>query len=287
MEADPQSAQRRRCAAATVTVTRPPRRREAGAISGLGVFVTGTDTGVGKTRVSLGLLSAANALGYRTAAMKPVSAGCTLTPQGLRNADALSLQREATLERPYELVNPVAYAPPIAPHVAAAESKRPVDLRRIQRAYSRLSRGADFCVVEGAGGWLVPLGPRTSLADLAERLALPVVLVVGIRLGCLNHALLSVESIRQRDVVFAGWVANVLVAEEARPQANIDALRTRIDAPLLARVPYRCRAGPSIFRDAFEGPHRHRLIQQSSTPGADRGAAVSVSTGNRPGKSTN
>lgn len=239
---------------------------EAGGSSGGGVFVTGTDTGVGKTWVGLGLLAAANAQGYRTAAMKPVSAGCAVTPEGLRNADALALQRAATLERSYALVNPVAYAPPIAPHIAAAESRRPVDLRRIRSAYTRLKSGADFWVVEGAGGWLVPLGPRTSLADLAQQLALPVILVVGIRLGCLNHALLSVESIRQRGVVFAGWVANVLVTDEARPQANIDALRARIDAPLLARVPHRRRVGLSTFKAAFDTPAGRRFIRRMTRP---------------------
>ncbi|HEY5701296.1 MAG TPA: dethiobiotin synthase [Gammaproteobacteria bacterium] len=233
-----------------------PARCDAG-----GIFVTGTDTGVGKTVVSLGLLAAAKAMGFRTVAMKPVSAGCTRTPQGLRNEDALALQRAATLERPYDDVNPVAYVPPIAPHIAAEETGRPVNLRRIYRAYGRLCRAADLCVVEGAGGWLVPLGPRTSLADMAQRLGLPVILVVGIRLGCLNHALLSVESIERRGIAFAGWVANVLVADEARPQANIDALRARIRAPLLGRVPLTRRPGVAVFRRAFETPAGRQLLE--------------------------
>lgn len=236
---------------------------------GGGVFITGTDTGVGKTRVGLGLLAAARAQGYRTAAMKPVSAGCAVTSEGLRNDDALALKRAATLDRPYALVNPVAFAPPIAPHIAAAESAVPIDLRRIQSAFKQLRSGADFCVVEGAGGWLVPLGPRTSLADMAARLALPVVLVVGIRLGCLNHALLTVESIRRRGVTFAGWVANVLAGDDARPQANVDALRARIDAPLLATVPYRRRAGLKMFKQAFETPAGLRFLRRASDPRPD------------------
>lgn len=243
---------------------RAARRQGSVRTAARGIFVTGTDTGVGKTRIGLGLLAAAHTLGLRTAAMKPVSAGCERTADGLRNDDAVALQRQASLERPYTLVNPVAYAPPIAPHIAAAEAGRPVDMRRIQRAYARLRRGADLCVVEGAGGWLVPLGPRTTMADLAHRLELSVMLVVGIRLGCLNHALLSVDSIRQCGVEFAGWVANILVTDEVRPQANIDALRARIDAPLLACVPFRRRPGLSIFKTAFETPAGHRFIRRTA-----------------------
>lgn len=238
-----------------------------------GVFVTGTDTGVGKTCLSLCLLAAANALGYRTVGMKPVSAGCERTADGLRNDDAVAIQKVASAKRPYELVNPVAYEPAIAPHIAAAEAKSIIDLRRIQRAFSRLTRGADFCVVEGAGGWLVPLGRRTSLADLALRLGLPVVLVVGIRLGCLNHALLSQESIVNRSLPLAGWVANVLDGS-ARPEANIEALRQRIDAPLIARVPQLPDPTQAAFSAAFDasgGPAWLRRLVASSNPEVRRG----------------
>lgn len=231
-----------------------------------GLFVTGTDTGVGKTCVSVCLLTAASALGCRTVGMKPVSAGCEPTADGLRNDDALALQTAASLERPYQQVNPVALAPAIAPHIAAAEANSAIDLRRIQRAFARLVRGADFCVVEGAGGWLVPLNRRSDLADLALRLKLPVVLVVGIRLGCLNHALLTQESILNRNLPVAGWVANVLDTS-ARPEANIEALCQRIEAPLIARVPQLTNPTRAAFQAAFDaagGPDWLRRLMTSN-----------------------
>ncbi|MDX1512173.1 MAG: dethiobiotin synthase [Gammaproteobacteria bacterium] len=257
------------------------RARSPGAECG-GVFVTGTDTGVGKTRVSVGLICAANAAGYRTVAMKPVSAGCEATPAGLRNDDALALQQAARLERPYPLVNPFAFAPPIAPHIAAAEVGRSIELRRIAGAYRRLINGADFCVVEGAGGWTVPLGPRSSLADLPSRLGLPVLLVVGIRLGCLNHALLTVESIEARGVDLAGWVANILVAEGERPQANIDALRARIRAPFVGQIPWRRRAGGSSFRRVFESEPGRRFLRRVAGPVRSDSDASRIRPGNAP-----
>jgi len=254
---------------------KPPhrRRRPAARRRGLaGVFVTGTDTAVGKTWVSLGLMAALKTQGRVVVGMKPVSAGCEATPAGLRNADATALMAQSSVALPYELVNPVAFEPPIAPHIAAADAGTSIDLRRIERAYAKLIRSSDVCVVEGAGGWLVPLGPRSSLADLAARLALPVILVVGIRLGCLNHALLTVESIERRGLPLAGWVANVLVDGSARPDANVAALEARITAPLLARVAYTSRPEIAHFSAAFGGTQaRNFLCTLGSTPcGADR-----------------
>ncbi|HSS66805.1 MAG TPA: dethiobiotin synthase [Gammaproteobacteria bacterium] len=219
-----------------------------------GVFVTGTDTGVGKTRVSLGLMAALQRQNLSVVGMKPVSAGCERTPGGLRNEDALLLQRQASVTPPYERVNPVAFEPPIAPHIAAAETGTRIDFARIERAFSRLAACADLCVVEGAGGWLVPLSSRRSFADLAERLALPVLLVVAIRLGCLNHALLTAESIERHGLPLMGWVANLLTPDIPRASENIDALDARIPAPRLATVDFTPNPTVAHFERAFSGP---------------------------------
>lgn len=235
---------------------------DPGRCRGHGLFVTGTDTGVGKTWVSLGLMAALQAQGFSVAGMKPVSAGCASTPEGLRNEDALLLQRQSTLPLPYEWVNPVAFEPPIAPHIAASEIGARIDFARIQRAHRRLAASADLCVVEGAGGWLVPLGARSSFADLAVHLALPVVLVVAIRLGCLNHALLTVESIERRKLCLFGWVANLLAPDTAREAQNIEALETRISAPRLATVKYAPTTTVAHFADSLATSKARRLLRR-------------------------
>ena len=216
-----------------------------------GVFVTGTDTGVGKTWVSVGLMAVLQARGFTVTGMKPVSAGCERTPNGLRNDDALMLKRQASVTHPYERVNPAAFEPPIAPHIAAADIGARIDFASILRAYAQIASTSDLCVVEGAGGWLVPLSARRSFADLAVRLSLPVVLVVAIRLGCLNHALLSVESIEARGLPLLGWVANRLAADTPRAAENIQALEQRISAPRLATVSYTPALTVAHFADAL------------------------------------
>ena len=206
--------------------------------AGRGWFVTGTDTGVGKTLVSLGLMQSLQDRGLRVAGMKPVASGCTRTQQGLRNNDAVRLQRQSSVELDYATLNPYTFEPPVAPHIAAAQAGISMDLDVILAAHARIAACTDRVVVEGAGGWLVPLNESASLADLAGRLGLEIVLVVGIRLGCLNHALLSVESIERRGPGLAGWVANCLAPADAVTAANISALRGRIAAPLLGVVPF-------------------------------------------------
>ncbi len=224
-----------------------------------GIFVTGTDTGVGKTWVSLGLMAALKAERLTVAAMKPVSAGCERTPEGLRNEDALLLMRQASVDHPYERINPAAFEPAIAPHIAAADVGERIDFSRIERAFKILAASADLCVVEGAGGWLVPLTRRKNFADLAVRLSLPVLLVVAIRLGCLNHALLTVESIQRRGLSLLGWVANQVSPDTPRARENIDALKARIPAPILATVAYSPRPTVAHFKRAFQadGIRRH------------------------------
>lgn len=241
-----------------------------------GVFVTGTDTGVGKTWVSLGLMAALQAQSFSVVGMKPVSAGCERTPDGLRNDDALLLQRQSSVAHSYEHVNPVAFEPPIAPHIAAAEVGARIDFARIERAFELLAASADACVVEGAGGWLVPLSRRTHIADLAERLKLPVVLVVAIRLGCLNHALLTVESIERRGLPLLGWVANLIDPATARAEENIEALVRRISAPHLATVEYRPEPTVGHFERVFTTPDARRRLSPI-TPSAARHPAAAKS----------
>ncbi len=201
-----------------------------------GFFITGTDTGVGKTRISTALLTAFNARGFSTAAMKPVATGCANTAQGLRNDDALALQQHASLPLTYVQINPYAFEPAIAPHIAAAQVGQTIDLMRIKHELDILSAQADVVIVEGVGGWLVPLNRDATIADLAHTLELPVILVVGVRLGCLNHALLSAQNLEQYAVPFAGWVANVIEPSMPCVEENIAALRERIAAPWLGTV---------------------------------------------------
>jgi dethiobiotin synthetase len=202
-----------------------------------GLFVTGTDTGVGKTEISAGLLAAFKARGLKVVGMKPVASGCIATESGLRSEDALKLMAAGGIDVEYEELNPFALAEPIAPHIAAGLSGVELKLGRIKRAFEALSERADLVVVEGAGGWRVPLGPSLTMSDLPGALGLPVIMVVGMRLGCLNHSLLTAESVRARGVRLAGWVANDCDADMQARDENIATLAALIDAPSLGVVP--------------------------------------------------
>ena len=208
-------------------------------------FITGTDTDVGKTLVAAAFLHAANKQGLSTAAVKPVAAGCEQTEQGLHNSDALILQAAASCQLPYQQINPVALQPAIAPHIAAADAGQRLQASRIA-GFCRgvLMQGADFTVVEGAGGWRVPLNERESFADIARELQIPVILVVGMKLGCINHALLTVEAIRRDGLPLAGWVANRVEPQMNRFEENLATLQQMIPAPLLGTVPYIETADP-------------------------------------------
>lgn len=201
-----------------------------------GFFVTGTDTEVGKTVISVGLINQLQQHGLRVVAMKPVASGCEMTTQGLRNEDALALQAAADIKVTYEQMNPYAFAPAIAPHIAAQQAETEIDLQRLADVYQQLQHQADATVVEGAGGWLVPLNDNQTIADLAVQIKLPVVLVVAIKLGCINHALLSAQSIRSSGLELAGWVANDFLGD-SQNEAIIDAINSRIGAPCLGVVP--------------------------------------------------
>ncbi len=207
-------------------------------MSTLALFVTGTDTGVGKTRVAAGLCRAYGARGLRVAAMKPVASGSVRGPHGLRNEDALELRRAMTVRATYAEVNPFVFEPPIAPHIAAAEAGAPIDFARLETAYRRLRARSDVVVVEGAGGWLAPLDAERGFADLAAAWGLDVVIVVGLRLGCLNHALLTAESIERRGLRIAGWVGNAIDPGFERRRQNLATLRARLPAPCLGLLPY-------------------------------------------------
>ena len=209
-------------------------------------FITGTDTEVGKTTIAAGLLHAARLAGLSTAAVKPVASGCDVTAEGLRNSDALALLGECTLPLRYEEVNPLAFEPAIAPHLAAREAGSELTVAALASPVRRvLASGAAFTVVEGAGGWRVPLAGRETLADLAINLKLPVILVVGVRLGCINHALLSAEAIERDGLALAGWVANIVDPATSRLQENLATLAERLSAPCLGQVPRLQNASPA------------------------------------------
>jgi len=207
-----------------------------------GYFVTGTDTGVGKTLVASGLLVAVGERAVRTIGIKPVATGCVATTTGSEpvNDDALALQSAASIALDYARVNPVALKAPIAPHLAAARSGIRLHAGELaahcRRVYADCA--AQFMIVEGAGGWSVPLNETQTMADLCVALGLPVILVVGMQLGCLNHALLTAQAVRAAGLSLAGWVANCTEAEMEALADNVQSLRHRLAAPPLGVIPY-------------------------------------------------
>ncbi len=209
-----------------------------------GWFITGTDTGVGKTRVACALISTLAQAGQRVAGMKPVASGARATAAGPRHADAEALARVANVAAAYEDVNPYCFLPAIAPHLAAGVAGVEMRLQIILDAHARLRGLAEVVVVEGAGGWRVPLGAAGFMSDVARALALPVLLVVGVRLGCLNHAALSAEAIRCDGVPFAGWIANCIDPGMPHFEENVTALARLLGAEPLAVFPH--EAGGNI-----------------------------------------
>jgi dethiobiotin synthetase len=203
-----------------------------------GWFITGTDTGVGKTRIACLLLEALAREGRRAVGMKPVASGCRETTTGLRSEDAERLLAVCGVAADYAEVNPYAFAPAIAPHLAAQESGVEIRNKKILESFQRLRQKAPWIVVEGIGGWMVPLGGQLTMADVARAMRLPVILVVGLRLGCLNHALLTASAIQREGVPLAGWIANQIDPVMTHVDENIATLNERIEAPLLARFPY-------------------------------------------------
>tara|TARA_S200000501_G_C20872240_1_gene764860 strand:+ start:10920 stop:11618 length:699 start_codon:yes stop_codon:yes gene_type:complete len=202
-------------------------------------FITGTDTDAGKTVFATGLLSACTDAGFLTAALKPVAAGGIHLKDGFFNEDALMLQVAASQKDSYKDVNPYLFEQPIAPHIAAANEGRKIGFSEcVERCRSIIDSPADIVVVEGAGGWLVPLNDQKTVADLAEPLGCEIILVVGLKLGCLNHALLTVASIEASGLKLAGWVANHLSSDMPYNHENIATLKEKIVAPLVAEIPF-------------------------------------------------
>lgn len=200
-------------------------------------FVTGTDTEIGKTLTSAALLHALVQSGVRAVGMKPIAAGAELREGAWHNEDVDALEAASNVSVPLELRTPYLLRDATAPHIAAAQEGVSIDLAHIRSCYERLVANADAVVVEGVGGFRVPLSDRFDTADLAQQLGLPVVMVVGLRLGCLNHALLTAEAIAARGLQLAGWVANVVDLGMRHGMANIDALSARLPAPMLGCIP--------------------------------------------------
>ncbi|MFA7242815.1 MAG: dethiobiotin synthase [Sulfuricellaceae bacterium] len=209
-------------------------------------FITGTDTGVGKTLVSCALLHVFAARGKTVVGMKPVAAGCASTARGLVCEDVANLMAASNVSAPLEMVNPYAFQPPIAPHIAATQAGVAIEIAPICAACAALQALAEVVIVEGIGGWRVPLNAREDSADMARQLGLPVILVVGMRLGCLNHALLTAQAIKASGLELAGWVANRIDPSMPAFDENLRALQARLAAPLLGVAPYAAQPSATL-----------------------------------------
>ncbi len=216
-----------------------------------GLFITGTDTGVGKTVIAVALVRALVAQGHRVAVMKPVASGADRTAEGLRNEDALALMAASNVAAPYARVNPFCFEPAISPHIAAEEASIAINIAPIRQNFDALATAADLVIVEGAGGWLAPIGPDINIKDLAKALDLPVMLVVGLRLGCINHARLTKLAIESHGAHLAGWIANTIDPTMPRQKENLETLTRALGEPPLAIVPsLQPGAAPLELRDA-------------------------------------
>ena len=216
-----------------------------------GFFITGTDTGVGKTLVASALLHAYAAMGKKGVGMKPVAAGCEIAAQ-MRCEDVAALQAASTVQAPSSLINLYAFAAPVAPHIAAAQAGVVIDLERIHAALLSLGELAQVVIVEGVGGFKVPLNAREDSVDLAVKLGLPVILVVGMRLGCLNHALLTQVAIAASGLPLAGWVANCIDPAMQLFTENLQALQERLACPLLGVLPWQANPRAEIIAPLLE-----------------------------------
>ena len=229
-----------------------------------GIFVTGTDTGVGKTVVATGLVRLLARHGTRVVGLKPVATGAELTAVGLRNDDALALAAASSVALPYEITNPYCFGPAVAPHLAALEAGVPLSADALVDWYRRAVSGADAAIVEGAGGWRVPLHPEGFLSDLPERLGLGVILVVGLRLGCLNHARLTLEAIVASGLCpFVGWIGNRIEPDFAPLEDNLSTLARLLGGPPLAVVPPLEATGAGSVAPWLDQP---RLLQAVFPP---------------------
>lgn len=218
------------------------------------LFITGTDTDVGKTFVSGLLLQAFNEAGFKTFALKPIASGCQRNHDGeLRNQDALYLQQVATIKTPYAMVNPIAFAPPIAPHIAAGYANTSLSAAGVKQAIiSSTQEDADIHLIEGAGGWALPLNTHELFSDVILDLQIPIILVVGIKLGCLNHALLTHANIMARGGALIGWIANCLDPNALAIEENINFLKSTLETPCLGTVPYHAQSSACLNVDIIK-----------------------------------
>lgn len=214
-------------------------------------FVTGTDTEVGKTVASCALLQAAGDAGYCTAGYKPVASGSEMTAQGIRNSDALALQRNSIVKLSYAQVNPFAFLEPTSPHIVSAEALQPIEFSQMSAGLEALASQADWVQVEGAGGWFTPLSATTTFADWVIQEQLPVILVVGVKLGCINHAMLTAHAVQNAGLRLAGWIANDVQPTGKRHAEYLATLRDVLKAPMLGEIPFY----PHIDEQTSPGRH--------------------------------
>ena len=203
-----------------------------------GYFVTGTDTGVGKTEMTLALMASLQQKNKAVHAMKPVASGAVMSVSGLNNDDARRLQAQASTQLPYPMINPFAYEQPVAPHIEAQRSGIKIDLDRIKRNFDEIRGLSDYAFMEGVGGWQVPINKHQTMADIVKYINLPVILVVGMRLGCINHALLSYQAVKQSRLNCVAWIANTIDPDMVAIQENYEAIRDRLDCPCIGAIPY-------------------------------------------------
>lgn len=211
-------------------------------------FITGTDTGIGKTLVSCALLQAFAEKGKKVIGMKPVAAGS----ENGRWLDVDLLMAASTVSAPNKLINPYALVPPIAPHIAAKQANIEIDLAAIKSAFDELQKTADVVIIEGVGGFMVPLNDHHDGADLARVLGVPVVMVVGLRLGCLNHALMTAQTISANKLLLSGWIANGIDPAMVAKEENIQTLTHRLDCPLIGEIPYLNNINLNILSQLLE-----------------------------------
>ena len=212
-----------------------------------GFFITGTDTNVGKTWATIALIRYFKKLGKVVVGMKPVAAGCELNN---RNEDALLIQTNASVQVPYDLINPYAYEQPISPHIAGINN--PVEFGKVIECYAALKEMADVVIVEGAGGWYAPLNAQQDISDLAKTLGLPIILVVGIKLGCINHAKLTYQAIKQSGTICVGWIAVCVDADMLNTDENIDTIKHLMPFPLLGVLPHTPKADFDFLAEKIE-----------------------------------
>ncbi|MBL1142218.1 MAG: dethiobiotin synthase [Proteobacteria bacterium] len=203
-----------------------------------GVFIAGTDTGVGKTCFTISLIEALKNQGHAVSGMKPIASGASLKNGKLMNEDADLIMRHSGDAANYELINPVVYEMPVSPHIAAKEKGETIDLAKIIACYKKLTSDYKFIVVEGVGGWRVPVSDKSSIADMVRELNLPVILVVGLRLGCINHAILTAEAIKADGLKLLGWVSNHLDREYLCADETIKTLNAALACPQIADIQY-------------------------------------------------